>query len=270
LHIEHENVRFDSCNQIVNASAMTTPRIGIIGEFNPNNPLHLATNAAITHSWPGPRVLPAIEWLPTDKPVDLRRFAGFWCSPGGPYKSLMGALEMIRWARVERKPFMGTCAGFQHAILEFARNVLGIKDAMHAEYEPDTPMPFIRPLSCSLVGKKLAIRLKPGSQAAAFYGATEVTEAYYCNFGLNPNYREPLEAAGLVISGWDETPEAPSPANASTAGRLPSREAAEVRVVELPDHPFFLGTLFVPQAASTPERPHPLSAAFTSRIAGLA
>jgi CTP synthase (UTP-ammonia lyase) len=111
---------------------------------------------------------------------------------------------MIRWARVERKPFMGTGAGFQHAVLEFARNVLGVKDAMHAEYDPDAPNAFIRPLICSLVGKKLAIRLKPGSRAATLYGVTEIVESYYCNFGLNPECREPLESAGLVISGWDD------------------------------------------------------------------
>ena len=165
---------------------------------------------------------------------------------------------MIRWARVDREPFIGTCAGFQHAALEFARNVLGIKDAMHAEYDPDAPNAFIRPLICSLVGKKLAIRLKPGSRAATFYGTTEVVESYYCNFGLNPDYREPLESAGLVISGWDDTE------NASAVDpTLP-----EARVIELPEHPFFLATLFVPQAASTAERPHPLIAAFCDSMLG--
>ena len=98
----------------------------------------------------------------------------------------------------------------------------------------------------------MAIRLKPGSRAASFYGATEIVESYYCNFGLNPEYREPLESAGLVITGWDETEFSPS-ADPGTA---------EARVLELPDHPFFLATLYVPQTASTPERPHPLIAAF--------
>lgn len=231
---------------------MTTPRIGIFGEFNPKNPLHPATNEAITHRFARHGVKATIEWLPTNKTFDLRRFDGFWCSPGGPYQSLQGALEMIRWARVERKPFIGTCAGFQHAALEFARNVLGIKDAMHAEYDPDASNAFIRPLVCSLVGKKLAIRLKPGSRAATFYGTTEVVESYYCNFGLNPEYRKPLESAGLVISGWDDTEDS----------RAVDPTLPEARVVELPEHPFFLATLFVPQAASTLERPHPLIAAF--------
>ena len=150
------------------------------------------------------------------------------------------------------KPFIGTCAGFQHAVLEFARNVLGIDGGMHAEYDRDASNLIITPLACSLVGQKLAIRLKSGSRAASFYGATEIVEAYYCNFGLNPEYREALESAGLVISGWDDTEAFP----------LADPGTAEARVLELPDHPFFLATLFVPQTASTPERPHPLITAF--------
>lgn len=77
-------------------------------------------------------------------------------------------------------------------------------------------------------------------------------ETFYCNFGLNPEYREPLESAGLVISGWDNTEVSPSA----------DPRTAEARVLELPDHPFFLATLYVPQTDSTPERPHPLIAAF--------
>ena len=234
---------------------MSIPRIGIIGEFNPNSQLHLATVEAIQHSFAQHGIQPWIDWLLTAKTHDLRQFDGFWCSPGGPYESLEGALAMIRWARTEQKPFIGTCAGFQHAALEFARNVLGIKDAMHAEYDPNASVLFIRPLTCSLVGKKLAIRLKPGSKAATFYGSTEAIESYYCNFGLNPEYREPLESAGLTISGWDDGEDgAVDPV------------VPEARVIELRDHPFFLGTLFVPQAGSTPERPHPLIAAFAEQI----
>ena len=231
---------------------MTTPRIGIIGEFNPDNPTHLATNAALEHGFDRHGITPVIEWLPTDKTGDLNQFDGFWCSPGSPYKSLDGALEMIRWVRLEGKPFIGTCGGFQHAVLEFARNVLGIKDAKHAEYNPYASNAFVRPLSCSLVGKKLVIRLKPGSQAATFYGTTQAVESYYCNFGLNPEYEASLESGGLVISGRDDVEASP----------LADTELAEARVIELPDHPFFLGTLFVPQTASTLERPHPLIAAF--------
>lgn len=221
---------------------MTIVRIGIIGDYNPSHPLHPATTEAIKHTLARHRVEPAVEWLATDAPHDYSRYHAFWCSPGSPYSSLNGALEAIRWARERRVPFIGTCAGFQHAVLELALNVLGIADAMHAEYDPDARVPFIRPLSCSLAGKILPIRLKAGSLAASLYEGDSATESYYCCFGLNPGYYSQVEAAGMVISGRDDD--------------------GEARIVELADHPFFLATLFVPQAKSAPEHPHPLIAAF--------
>ena len=72
---------------------MTTPRIGIIGEFNPNNPTHLATNEALRHCFARRGIEPVIEWLTTSKTFDLGQFDGFWCSPGSPYQSLAGALQ---------------------------------------------------------------------------------------------------------------------------------------------------------------------------------
>src|SRR5260370_16996961 len=103
---------------------MRAPRTGIIGEFNPESPLHLATTEAIRHSCARHGMQPSIDWLPTAKRHDLGQFDGFWCSPGGPYQSLEGALEMIRWARFARKPFIGTSPGFHHPRLALAPNVL--------------------------------------------------------------------------------------------------------------------------------------------------
>ena len=87
----------------------------------------------------------------------------------------------------------------------------------------------------------------PRTRAAVLYGAVEVTEPYYCNYGVNPEYRRLLEAGGLVTSGVGVD--------------------GEVRIVELPDHPFFLATLFVPQARSTAANPHPLVAGFAAAAA---
>ncbi len=89
----------------------------------------------------------------------------------------------------------------------------------------------------------------PGTRAAALYGsgAREVTEPYYCNYGLNPEYRQRLKAAGMVISGVGSE--------------------GEVRIVELPSHPFFIATLFLPQARSTVEHPHPLITGYAAAVA---
>ena len=209
-----------------------------MGDFNADNPTHVATNAGIEHAAQALGRAFKPVWLPTDEAHDYTAFHGLFCSPGSPYRSLDGALAGIRFARENRVPFMGTCAGLQHLVIEYARTVMGFREAAHAESDPYASCLFIVPLSCSLVGKATDVRLEPGSKAAGIYGAERATENYYCNFGLNPDYRSALEAAGLAVTGTDQD--------------------GEVRVMELPTHPFFVGTLFVPQARSLRGRPHPL------------
>lgn len=159
----------------------------------------------------------------------------------------MGA---IRFARENNVPFLGTCGGFQHLAIEYARNVMGIADASHAESDPYASCLFVTPLSCSLKGKAMEVSIQAGSRAAMACGAVRSTEQFYCNFGLNPKYQDQLETHGLRITGTDQNEEA--------------------RIVELPSHRFFIGTLFVPQASSTPGNPHPLVLEFCREAAHLA
>jgi CTP synthase (UTP-ammonia lyase) len=221
----------------------TKKRIGIIGDYNPDNPTHVATNEGIQHA---AEVLGGCSvessWLATDQPQQFDEYQGLLCSPGSPYKSLEGALHGIQYARERKIPFLGTCGGSQHLVLEYARNVMGIREAAHAETDPYASCLFITPLSCSLAGTTMEVCLKPGTQAAAIYRDTRATERYYCNFGLNPAHEEQLVRAGLEISGTDQ--------------------AGEARIFELSSHPFFIGTLFVPQANSSKEKPHPIVLAF--------
>jgi len=130
------------------------------------------------------------------------------CAPWSPYKSLDGALRAIRFAREADVPLLGTCGGFQHVVIEYARNVLGFEDAQHAEYDPYTSELFVSELSCSLAGKRMEVRLADGSRAAQFYDGTEATEEYYCNFGLNPEHQRLLHAGGLRVVGTDQDGEA--------------------------------------------------------------
>lgn len=222
----------------------TTSRIALIGEYDPEFPPHRATYAACTHSARQLGVAVMAEWTSTaDVTIsELRGFSGLWILPGSPYKSLNNTLDAIRYAREERVPCFGTCGGFQHVILEYARNVLGFRDAQHAEYDSYASDLFVSQLECSLEGRELRIALAPGSRVAAIYGNTEASEEYYCNFGVNPEKVGLFRDTNLRISGSDVE--------------------GEVRVVELPDHPFFVATLFVPQLRSRPERPHPLVTAF--------
>jgi CTP synthase (UTP-ammonia lyase) len=222
-------------------------RIAILGDREPSRPTHGATDAALSHAAHTLSLPVEARWLPTPAleampEHELARFAGFLVAPGSPYRSLDGALRGIRHAREAGRPLFGTCGGFQHVVLEIARNVLGREQARHAEYDPDAPDPVIAPLACSLAGTRAAVRLTAGSRAAACYGAERVHEEYRCSFGLAAEWLPALARAGLVVSGTDER--------------------GEPRVVELADHPFGLATLYVPQLASEPGRPHPLFLAF--------
>jgi CTP synthase (UTP-ammonia lyase) len=222
-------------------------RIGIIGDYNPQFPPHLATEWAIDHAANSLHLIPVIEWIETPRlaqPVYdvLHSFDALWCAPGSPYQYMQGALEGIRFARESNLPFLGTCAGFQHVVIEYARNVLGFADAQHAEYDPAASRLFVNLLACSLVGKTMTILLNPTSHAYRLYGQGEVSEQYYCQFGLNPAYQTTIEEEGLRIAGYD------------TDG--------EARILELEEHPFFIATLFLPQLNSSAAQPHPLITAY--------
>ncbi len=218
--------------------------IMVLGEFDRNNETHLATNAAIAHSAARLGADVAARWVGTDEcsHAALREHDGLLVAPGSPYRNFEGALEAIRYAREHDVPCLGTCGGFQHMLIEYARNGLEIAGAGHAEYDPHAAEPFISALYCSLFGRELTVLLTEGSRAARIYGATRALERYYCSFGVNPAYRARLEGGAFKISGSDED--------------------GEVRIMELDGHRFFIGTLFVPQARSREGRPHPLVSAF--------
>lgn len=183
-------------------------------------------------------------WLQSTE-IDAAEIAGFdgvWAVPGSPYADEAGVLTAIRTAREHAIPFLGTCGGFQHAMLEYARNVAAKKDAWHAENR-DAPIDdsaLLVPLACSLVGHENDVALAPNTLAASVVGRIRTRERFHCSFGLAPGGGELLEAAGLVISGRDP--------------------AGAVRICELPHHPFFVGTLFQPELAD--DQPHPLVRGF--------
>lgn len=215
--------------------------IGIVGDFSPDFEPHVVTNDFLGHAatWSGFEV--TCTWLETDGVTKkaLEEFDALWISPGSPYRDVEGALTAIQFARETGLPLGGACAGFQHVVLEYVRNVLGFCDAAHAEYEPPTGSRLVlNRLACPVAGNELPVMLKPGSLAAKIYTRTNIIERYYCSFGLNPEYRHKLK--DLQVTGWDEMDEA--------------------RVVELPGRPYYLATLFVPK--STPSAPHPLATSF--------
>jgi CTP synthase (UTP-ammonia lyase) len=225
--------------------------IAIIGEYTPSFPPHISTNSAIEHS----RVAAGVDvdgiWVSTEEINEtlFERFSGIWVAPGSPYKNLDKTLWAIRYARENGIPCFGTCGGFQHMIIEYARNVLEFMEAGHAEYDPYASNLFITQLTCSLAGREMELTFSSGSRVAEIYGRTSAIEQYYCNFGVNPDYVCFLKSGPLKITGSDSD--------------------GEIRVIELPGHPFFVGTLFVPQARSTADQPHPLVTAFMKAVQGI-
>ena len=159
-----------------------------------------------------------------------------------------GALAAIRWVRETKRPFLGTCGGFQHALIEFARNVAGLAAADHAETNPTGDTLVVAPLACSLVEQTGSIRFMPGSLIRDAYGRDTASEGYHCSYGLNSAHRAALERAGLRFTAFDD--------------------AGEVRVAELPVavHPFFAGTLFQPERAALRGATPPLVRAFVRAI----
>jgi CTP synthase (UTP-ammonia lyase) len=228
------------------------PKIAIVADYQPNLASHVATDAALEHAARGLGIHYSREWLATERlathgPHLLEPFDGFFIGPGSPYKSLQGAIDAIQLARESGRPLIGTCGGFQHVVIEYARNVLGLVDAQHAEYDPSASRLLITALPCSLAGKTLLIDIGPSSLARRIYGRQQVEECYRCTFGLSASYRSQLESAGLLTTGVEAGEE---------------QSLGESRIMELPTHPFFVATLFVPQMRSTAESPHPLIEAF--------
>lgn len=220
--------------------------IALIGDQDEGFLPHQKTVSALTDAASALAVTIEISWIPTmtlETGVNqLTRFDGIWCVPGRPYKSLLGVLEGIRVARQRNTPFLSTCGGFQHAVLEYARNVLGLHEAQHEEYAPSASELLVSRLPCSLVGKRLVIQLLPGSLFHKYYRREEVEEEYCCNFGLNPRYRQLFDYNGLYTAGVDAE--------------------GKTRILELKDHRFFIATLFLPQLTSSGSNPHPLIVAF--------
>src|SRR5437667_12476552 len=164
--------------------------IGLIGDYDPNVKAHLAIPKALELAAKVVGCEVDQVWVATDSLDEgveiLGGLQGFWCVPASPYASMEGALRAIGFARRNRRPFLGTCGGFQHAIIEYARNVLGWADAEHAETAPNAVRPVITPLTCALVEKTDTVRFHKGSILATAYGCSEAKEGYHCSYGINP------------------------------------------------------------------------------------
>ena len=223
--------------------------VALIGDYDPAVIAHRAIPAALDRAAAEGGLRVGWTWVHTsglgaEVVQQLDGFSAVWCVPGSPYANTAGAVAAIRFARETGRPFLGTCGGFQHALLEYAEAVWGLSRAAHAELDPEAPDPVIAQLDCALVEATGDIWLAPGSRLAAIYGATRGTETYHCRYGLGPRYAARLEAGPLRVSARDGL--------------------GDSRAVELEGHPFFVATLYQPERAVLAGHSHPLIAAYVA------
>jgi CTP synthase (UTP-ammonia lyase) len=225
-------------------------RVALIGDYNPSVIAHQAIPEALRLAALAGAADVDPVWTHTSsitcRDGEFAEFDGIWCVPASPYLNEDGAFAAIRFAREHGVPFLGTCAGFQHALIEYARNVCGIQTASHQETAPDAAQPVITKLVCSLVEQTEQLILEPGGIVRRVYGVDRITEGYHCNFGVNPEF-EPL----LLANGFQ-------PAARDLTGNL--------RGVELTTHPFFVATLFQHERRALRGEPSPLVNAFVNAM----
>jgi CTP synthase (UTP-ammonia lyase) len=226
-------------------------RIGIIGDFQRGKHSHWATEAALFHA--AARLGLAVEpsWIATtalsseSDTLLLEAFDGIWGAPGSPFENTEGMLRGIGFARGRNVPFLGTCAGFQYALIEFTRNVLDVPDADSAENQSGSANIVIMPVACPIPaagGPRLAgagtARPVPGTLFARICGTEDLRGEYFCSFETNAAFIPRWLAAGLRVAAHGSD--------------------GEMRAFELPNLRFFVATLFQPQLSSSFERPHPI------------
>ena len=220
-------------------------KIGLIGDHDDTITAHRAIPLAFELIKKKYNTDICYEWLATNSigtSIDLTMFNGLWCVPGSPYQDMEGALSAIQYARQNNRPFLGTCGGFQHAIIEYAWNHLGLSEAKHAEISPEADSLVITPLVCSLIEKEDTIEFIADSKIAIAYGKKQASEGYRCSFGFNPAFESEFLSDNFVITGRDDD--------------------GQARVFELVNHPFFVATLFQPERVALKDEIPPLVLAF--------
>ncbi|MBA2628218.1 MAG: CTP synthase [Gemmatimonadales bacterium] len=234
-------------------------RIAVVGKYTDLHDAYKSVHEALIHGGAANDVRVQVEWIASDRFTDqaaagalLSVFDGLLIPGGFGERGVDGMIEAIRWARENKLPFFGICLGLQVAIIEFARNVCELPDTNSTEFEPECASPVISLMQSQRdvanLGGTMRLgaytaRLRPGSRAAQAYGTQEISERHRHRWEVSNAYRDVLAEYGMRLSGQ-------------------SPDGGLVEIIELPDHPWFLGCQFHPELKSRPTRPHPLFSAF--------
>lgn len=235
-------------------------RIALVGKYVALHDAYLSVAESLTHAGWAQGVDVQIDWVDSEKldkeweqnEARLAQASGIIVPGGFGHRGIEGKIKAVEYARTQRIPYFGLCLGLQVAVIEFARNVLGLELANSAEFDPDSPdkvidlMPNQRQISDKGGTMRLGqwvCCLTPDSKAEAAYGEPIIFERHRHRYEFNNSYRRRVEAKGMLVSGR-------------------SADNKLVEIVELKDHPWFLATQFHPEFKSRPNRPHPLFFAF--------
>ncbi|HVZ73975.1 MAG TPA: CTP synthase [Polyangia bacterium] len=232
--------------------------IGLVGKYVDLVESYKSLNEALIHGGIGNDCRVNLHHIDSEE-IERRGAAallssmdGVLVAPGFGSRGIEGKIEAVRYARENGVPFFGICLGLQMAVIEFARDVAGLKGANSTEIDPKTPYPVVdfMPEQRNITEKGATMRLGAypcilgaGTKAAAAYGTTEISERHRHRYEVNNDYREALTSKGLIISGLS-----------------PDRRLVEM--IELPNHPYFVGCQFHPEFKSRPQAPHPLFQSF--------
>jgi len=238
-------------------------KIGIVGKYFKSGNFtlmdsYISVIEAIKHASWANRRKPVIQWLDSEKYIEneenlkeLKEYDGIIVPGGFGGRGVEGKIKAIQYCRVQKIPFLGLSFGMQLATVEFARHVCGMKDAITTEIDPKTTHPIIdvmaeqkENIEQGNMGGSMRLgaydcKLKKDTKAFALYGQEKISERHRHRYEFNNKYREILEKKGLVFSGIN-----------------PKRDLVEI--IELPEHPFFMGCQFHPELKSRPLKPHPL------------
>jgi CTP synthase len=235
-------------------------RVGIVGKYVELPDAYKSLNEALAHGGVANDTEVELVYLSAEEleggswPREIFDVDALLVPIGFGHRGTEGKIRAVRFAREHEVPFFGICLGMQCAVIEYARNVCGIAGATSAEFDPDTEHAVIYKLRDLLGVEEMGgtmrlgaypCNLKPGTLAHRVYGTTRISERHRHRYEVNQKYLERLTAAGLVVSGL-------------------SPDGKFVEIVEIADHPWFLGCQFHPEYKSRPTEPHPL---FVSYIA---
>ena len=219
-------------------------KVLIVGEYDESLKAVVETGKALTYSADYLRRDVRHEWVSSTAVdgLDLSGVHGLWIAPGHRAKNLDAVLRLLAIGRENSIPTLGTCRGYQYMVLEFARNVLGVKDASHGAEDPGGPNPFLTQVASNGRNRRRTVEIDPATVVSPIYPSARAIEKFYAQFGVNPDEEERLADAGFVSFGSDLT--------------------GNYRIGGVVKHPFYVGTLYVPQMRSSKTAPHPMVTAF--------